>query len=218
MRAPKETMMTFKSLPLIGLALALSACSGGTVNRGMESVHQPIVQRTDHVIDLAAAGGGLASGEQDRLEGWFRSIGLGYGDRVSVDDPRGDGGVRGDVSALLSRRGLFLASSAPLTAGVPAPGSVRVVVSRSSASVPGCPDWSRPASPDFVGSTMSNYGCANNAALAAMVADPLDLVQGRAGGGATDPVTSSKAVRAYRDTAPSGTQGLKAESTSKAGN
>ena len=65
---------------------------------------------------------------------------------------------------------------------------------------------------------MSNYGCANNAALAAMIADPLDLVQGRGAGGATDPITSSKAVRAYRDTAPSGSSGLKAESTSKAGN
>lgn len=208
--------MSFRSLPLIGLALALSAC--GTVNRGMESVHQPVVQRTDYVIDLASAGDRLAPGERERLDGWFRSIGLSYGDRVSVDDPYGSYGVRRDVDALLNRRGMASIGNAPVTAGAVPPGSVRVVVSRATASVPGCPDWSRPSSPDFVGSTMSNFGCANNAALAAMVADPMDLVQGREAGPAVDPAVSGKAIRVYRDTAPTGTKGLKNENTSKSGN
>ena len=216
MRAPKETKMLRKSLPLIGLALALSAC--GTVNRGMESVHQPVVQRTDYVIDLASSGDRLAPGERDRLEGWFRSIDLAYGDRISVDDPSGSLGVRSDVDSLLGRRGMASLAGAPVTPGAIPPGSVRVVVSRATASVPGCPDWSRSASPEFVGSTMSNYGCASNAALAAMVADPTDLIQGREGAAAGDPAISSKAIRIYRDTAPTGTRGLKTETTSKSGN
>lgn len=206
--------MSFKSLPLIGLALALSACMG-TSNRGMESVHQPVVQRTDYVIDLAGAGYGLAAGERERLEGWFRSIELAYGDRVSIDDPSGSEAVRSDVEALLGRRGMRTTGTAPVTAGSVPPGAVRVVVSRATASVPGCPDWSRPASPDFVGSTTSNFGCANNSALAAMVADPLDLVHGREAGAATDPATAGKAIRVYRESAPSGTQGLKSETTTK---
>ncbi|MBA2918181.1 hypothetical protein GON01_04250 [Sphingomonas sp. MAH-20] len=207
--------MVRKSLPLIGLALALSAC--GTVNRGVESVHQPVVQRTDYVIDLASAGDRLAQGERERLEGWFRSIDLAYGDRVSVDDPSGAIGVRSDVDSLLGRRGMSSLANAPVTPGAIAAGTVRVVVSRASASVPGCPDWSRSSSPEFVGSTMSNYGCASNAALAAMVADPMDLIQGREAGAAGDTATASKAIRAYRDTAPTGTKGLKNEST-KGGN
>lgn len=206
--------MSFKSLSLIGLALALPACMG-TVNRGMESVHQPVVQRTDYVIDVATSGYGLAPGEQERLDGWFRSIDLAYGDRVSIDDPNASAELRGDVQALLGRRGMSITGNAPVTAGAVAPGTARVVVSRASASVPGCPDWSRPSSPELTGSTMSNYGCANNAALAAMVADPLDLVQGREAAAATDPATAGKAIRVYRDTAPSGTRGLKAETTSK---
>lgn len=208
--------MRFKSLPLIGLALALSAC--GTVNRGMESVHQPVVQRTDYVIDLAAAGDGLASGERERLEGWFRSIGLSYGDRVAIDDPYASAGVRGDIASLLSDRGMMLNGGAPVTAGAVQPGTVRVVVGRAKASVPGCPDWSRPASPDFVGSTTSNFGCANNAALAAIVADPMDLVQGRDPGTASDPFTSGKAIKTYRTAVPTGTRDLKSQSTSKVGN
>jgi pilus assembly protein CpaD len=207
--------MTSKILPLIGLALALGGC--GTVNRGMESVHQPIVQRTDYVIDLAAAGYALAPGEQDRLDGWFRSIGLAYGDRVAIDDPNGSGAGQDEVATLLSRRGLQIAGAAPVTAGQLAPGTVRVVVSRAKASVPGCPDWSRPSTPDFVGSTMSNFGCASNAALAALIADPQDLVHGRESAGGIDPSISSKAIRIYRDRTPTGTNGLKVESTSKVG-
>jgi len=205
--------MANKAFPLIGLALLLSAC-GGTVNRGMESIHQPIVQRTDYLIDVAATGAGLAPGEQERLEGWFRSIGLAYGDRVMIDGPAGAAG--GDVAELLARRGMAIAGPAPVTQGQVPDGSVRVVVSRATASVPGCPDWSRPASPEFVGSTMSNYGCASNAALAAMVADPIDLVQGR-GGGTSDPALATRAMDAYRATPPSGTKSIKVESTSKVG-
>lgn len=208
--------MSFKSLPLIGLALALSAC-GGTINRGVESVHQPIVQRTDYVIDLAADGGGLAAGEPQRLDGWFRSIAIGYGDRVGIDDPYGNPDVRSDVARILGRRGLLVSADAPVTAGQVQPGTVRVVVSRSTASVPGCPDWSLRASPDFVSSTMSNFGCANNAALAAIVADPMDLVQGRNPDRPNDPTTVAKAIKTYRELPSTGTRDLKTQSTSKVG-
>ena len=207
--------MTLKSLPLIAVALSLSAC--GTVNRGMESVHQPVVQRSDYVIDLNAEGDRLAPGERARLEGWFNSIGLAYGDRVAIDDPSGTGQGGSDVAELLSRRGLMIAGAAPVTAGPLAPGAVRVVVSRSSASVPACPDWSRPSTPEFAGSTMSNYGCAVNSALAAMVADPQDLVHGRDSNGPADPTLSAKAIKTFRDAPPSGTRGLKGESTSQVG-
>jgi pilus assembly protein CpaD len=197
-------MMMRKALPLAALALVLSAC-GGTVNRGMESVHQPIVQRTDYVLDVATSGYGLQPGEKERLDGWFRSIGLSFGDRVAIDDPTGSGAARVDVAERHAAAG-------------PVPdGSVRVVVSRATASVPGCPDWSRKASPELVGSTMSNYGCASNAVLAAMVADPLDLIEGRAPGEVADTDISTRAINTYRTSAPTGTRGLKTESTSKVG-
>ena len=62
-----------KSMALLvsaGLTLALAGC-GGTRNRGLESVHQPVVDRADYALDLATSGGGLARGEQERLIGWF---------------------------------------------------------------------------------------------------------------------------------------------------
>ena len=46
---------------------------------------------------------------------------------------------------------------------------------------------------------MSNYGCAANSNMAAMVANPEDLFHGRAGPAASDGVAGAKAVQMYRD-------------------
>jgi pilus assembly protein CpaD len=66
-------MMT-KSILLASLmpALLLGGCMG-TENRGLESVHQPVVSRSDYAIDLGVSGGALAAGEQQRLAGWMNA-------------------------------------------------------------------------------------------------------------------------------------------------
>lgn len=195
---------------LIGLALSVSAC--GTENRGVESVHQPVVSRSDFVFDVAA-NGGLSGNEAQRLSGWFNSLKLGYGDHVAVDALGGyaDPQTREMIGALAARYGLLLDETAPVTSGEILPGSVRVVVSRLKAKVPGCPDWSRPSQPEFKGSSISNYGCATNTNLAAMVANPADFVIGQTAGSATSADSASKAIKAYREATPTGQSGLKKE-------
>lgn len=192
---------------LLGLTLALAAC--GPINRGVESANQPVVTRSDYVADLAAAGLTSAdSTEAQRLAAWLDSLELGYGDRVSVDDSAAYAGRSRDViAAVVARYGLLLADSAPVTTGAIAPGAVRVVVSRNVASVPGCPNWDLPSQPDLHNSTMSNFGCASNRNLAAMIANPEDLVRG-ANGGASDPRVAAKAIKSYRDKVPTGEQQL----------
>lgn len=55
------------------------------------------------------------------------------------------------------------------------------IVAADAAYVPGCPDWrSDDAAADLKGSTSSNYGCATATNLAAMIADPNDLLVGKA--------------------------------------
>ncbi|RDE06716.1 CpaD family pilus assembly protein [Sphingomonas aracearum] len=196
-------------------ALAVSGCSG-TRNRGLESVHQPVVSRSDFVFDAQADAGGLAPGEDQRLAGWLAGLRLGYGDRVSVDDSgNGAARARDDVAQVTARYGLLIAEEAP-TVGAPiAPGTVRVIVTRSRATVPGCPDFSRVRQPEYEGNTSSNFGCATNSNLALMVANPTDLVRGQAGAEAADPATSTRAIGTYRRAAPTGAGGttLRAEST-----
>jgi pilus assembly protein CpaD len=199
-------------------AVALGGCSstGGTVNRGVESIKQPIVSRTDYVFDAQSAGNGLAPGEANRVAGWMASMKLRYGDHVSIDDANGGLVARKQVAAIAARYGILLDERAPITNAPLTTGTVRVVISRTSASVPGCPDYSRNGSSEFQGSTTSNFGCATNANLAAMVADPLDLVRGQPGADSfVDNRASDRAVDAYRKAAPTGAGGtaIKTEGT-----
>ena len=183
------------------LALAPALLIGGCTakpNRGMESIHQPVVSRTDYAIDLASDGSGLAPGEAERLAGWMAGLRLGFGDKVSVDDPSRTGSAP-DVQRQAARYGLLLERIAPPTPGQVAPGAVRVVVSRTSASVPNCPDYSLNYVPSYDQHTSSNHGCAINSNLAAMIANPEDLVRGQAGDPTIDPSLSSKAIRTYRE-------------------
>lgn len=196
----------------LGAALALPGCMG-TSNRGMESVHQPVVRRTDYALDLRTDGGGLAPGEPGRLAGWFDAMRLGYGDRVAVDggDASADA-ARAEVGGVVAGYGLLVLDAPPVSGAPVAPATVRVVVSRMSASVPRCPDWSRNSSFDFSGNTSSNFGCATNTNLAAMVASPGDLVRGKTDDGGSDPALSYKAIDSYRKAPSTGANGIKAES------
>jgi len=187
----------------------------GPINRGLDSVNQPVVVRSDYTLDLASPGDGLPHVERGRLAAWFDSLGLGYGDRVWIDDPLAADGTRRDIARVAAEYGLLLHYGAPVTPGRVEPGNVRVIVSRSTASVPGCPHW---VGRGGVNSTSPNYGCAINSNLAAMIADPSDLVLGQAGSGTGDASTAAKAIKVYRDTAPTGTKGLTVTSSQSGGN
>jgi pilus assembly protein CpaD len=209
-------MRTILFAALAAPALMLGGC--GTLNRGVDSIKQPVVTRTDYVFDAQSTTGGLAPGEADRVAGWLASMKLRYGDQVAVDDPNPYGSqARAEIAAIVSSYGLRLADRAPITNAPMAAGMVRVVLSRASATVPGCPDFTRSGSSEFEGSSTSNFGCASNASLAAMVANPLDLVRGQPGAETADPITSARAINTYRRAAPTGGGGTTTKSESTGG-
>jgi pilus assembly protein CpaD len=175
------------------------------VEHGLDSPAQPVVQRTDYVLDLTARDDRLSPTERSRLNAWFGSLGLGYGDRLWVDEPYGPSTARQDVARVAAEYGLLVSDGAPVTAGAVQPGTVRVIVSRSFAYVPGCPYGDGNRGPS---STSANYGCSVNSNFAAMIADPSDLVLGQAGNGIRDTGTAAKAIKVYRDTPPTGVKGL----------
>ena len=206
-----------RSIILLGLVATLGACQtpAAVVDRpskGLASVNVPVVSRADYALDLSASDGSLSSSEAARLDGWFRSMVLGYGDMIYVDGPMGYD-ARDDVARVAGRYGMLVSVGAPMTAGPVPLGMVRVVVARSSASVPGCPNWSKASTPNFDSASMSNFGCGVNSNMAAMIANPQDFVSGREGSGVVDTVTASKAVEQYRKATPTGQQGLQAVSS-----
>lgn len=205
------------------LLLASATLAGCQVHRGVDEpargllpVNEPVVARADYVFDAAAHGGGLDPAEAARLDGWFRGIELGYGDVITLDGAE-SATARADVARVAGRYGLLVGDGAPVTAGAIPPGAVRIVVSRTRASVPGCPNWSKPSNPNYNNEQMSNFGCAVNGSLAAMVANPADLVSGRESG-ALDSSTGTRAIESYRSQKPTGEGGLQEISTKKGGN
>jgi pilus assembly protein CpaD len=188
---------------LAALGLGTAACGPETdgltavSNPSLYSVHQPVVQHTNYVFDVADAPGGIAAYDQGRLAQWFESLEVGYGDRVYVQDG-GMGAARDDVARIAGNYGLLLSEGAPVTPGPVMSGGVRVIVVRAEADVPGCPVWEDP----LVGApeqTSTNFGCATNQNLARMVADPNDLVRGQSIEGTTDSMAGTKAIKAWRD-------------------
>lgn len=203
----------------LSLGLALSACNtaGTEFNRSLDSVKQPVVEQQTYALDVAATSGGLPVPEQRRLADWFESMNLGYGDRIGIDDAMASAAVHSDVAKIAGRYGLLVGDGAPVTQGYVDPGKVRVVVTRSHAYVPGCPDWSEHVAEYGNNSTAPGFGCAINGNLAAMVADPQQLLHGAAGTGDTVIMSSTKAIETYREAKPTGASGLPQVSSQSAG-
>jgi pilus assembly protein CpaD len=213
------TMTRFITLATVSaLGLAVAGCAGqprqlsAANNTSVYSMHQPVVEHTNYVLDLNAQGDRVSEAELERLAAWFDSIELRYGDKLSLDDGGAySTGARADIARLLAEYSLTLEPGAPVSQGTVPQGSVRIIASRSSASVPGCPEWGDPGIDSPV-RTGTNYGCATNSNLASMIANPDDLIHGRgaAPGGAQ---TAGRAIRVYRENQPTGRQGLQQTTT-----
>ena len=217
--AHKSRMRQASAIALgLTLSLGLAACGGMPTNRSLYSVKQPVVERTNFTFDVSANAGGLPISEQQRLNGWFETMDLRYGDRITVDDPTMNPAVATAINDLASRYGIIVKGTAPTTSGALPPGMVRVVLTRSSASVPGCPDWSAKSDMNYTNGLSPDHGCANNSNLAAMVADPEDLLQGRKGSSETVITTSNKAIKSFREAPPTGAGGLQEATASGGGN
>ena len=185
---------------IIALGSALAACNTATPDvpsAGIATVNVPVVTSADYVFDAAAPAGSLAPGEGQRLDSWLQGLDLGYGDTVYVDADYASA-ARVQVAAIAGRYGMLVAPGAPVTTGMVRPGTVRVVVARRRAVVPGCPNWSQLSQPDWNNRSLPNSGCGVNSNIAAMVADPEDLLHGREAAPVTDARTATRAVQLYR--------------------
>ncbi|MEP1420729.1 MAG: CpaD family pilus assembly protein [Erythrobacter sp.] len=204
----------------LALGVGLAGCSSGPLtetNTSLYSVNQPVVERDNFTLDVDTSRTGLSINEQQRLNGWFETMDLRYGDRITIEDPSSNPAVSDAVNQLAGRYGLIVEGIAPTTPGLLGAGQARVIITRSTASVPGCPNWEGRYDGNFKNETSKNYGCAINSNLAAMVANPEDLLEGQSGTGETVIATGTKAIETFREAAPTGAAGLQ-EAQSQGGN
>ncbi len=191
-----------KKLNLItaaSLAIALASCGSVGDNPSLYSVNQPVVERTNYAIDVNLDGSGVSAGEEVRVAQWFEALNLGYGDRIALDFGGGypNAAAKQDVANMAARRGMLVADNAPVTEGNVMPGTARIVVTRSRAYVPECGGWKNATDSNFNGATSKNYGCATNSNVAAMIADPEDLVRGKEDD-SNDNSSGNRAIETYR--------------------
>lgn len=205
------------SMALVAATLALAGCGGVPQNRLMTPQHQPVVTHTNFTLDLASGPDGIPPAEKARLSGWFDAMGLRYGDQIAIDDPLASEKTRAAVADLAAAKGLIVSKQPALAQAGLEPGTVRIALTRASATVPHCPDWSANSETNSLNALHPNFGCAVNSNLAAMVANPDDLLRG-AHSDSNPVATSNKAISTYRDVKPTGGGGNTLQSSSSKGN
>lgn len=211
-------------LSALAVLLALGACAPTLSWQPMEAPKQPQVEAVDfrHSVHFETDRAVITAPEEARLRAFLDSLGQpgratvrieGHADERATDLYNMDLSARRAerVAAFLEAYGYPRPTLHTVAYGemVPvAPGSTdeawrqnrraEIIVRRHVATVPGCPDWSKPSGFDPYNMGMSNFGCATASNLARMVADPADLAHGRELGPA-DGVREADAFRRYRD-------------------
>ncbi len=206
--------MPLRELTVIGLScLAVVACSPkqGEIGDNLfphakwrqipqspENMVEVVTIR--HMVPFASDQRGLGPRERDTLDNFIRSNRINTRDIIVVQAGAGDSSrlAEGRVDAIrteFARFGLVASEAEPAgSAEAPAVNEVAVLITRPVVITPDC---STPQ-PEPTLRPEQPWGCSVNAALGMMVADPLDLVEGRELGPA-DQAQTTGAVRRYRE-------------------
>jgi len=152
----------------------------------------------DHDIHFAPHAKTLTSTQAARLADFMTRNSIREGDAVTVEDA-GNASTLTEArqSAVLAELRAFHIQAASAADPQLSANTIRVHADRTVVTAPGCPDWSKPEADEPNNLPSSNYGCATEANLAAMIANPADLVKPKQGGKA-DGTVAARGVELYR--------------------
>ncbi|HLG88388.1 MAG TPA: CpaD family pilus assembly lipoprotein [Alphaproteobacteria bacterium] len=158
------------------------------------------VARSSYEVRFAAGSASLGPAETTRLARFVETGGIRPQDRIALEQADALGKLaerrRDALLKALRTNGVGAAASVAM---VPKVGRDRVVIEieRGVAASPPCPDWSKPPI-DYSAQVSSNFGCATASNLAAMAADPTDLLHAQPNARAEGSVAAG-AVQGYHD-------------------
>jgi pilus assembly protein CpaD len=145
---------------------------------------QVSLQSLTHMLHYAPGSTAPSPAETAVLNDFLAGSGIAPGDPITIERSPPAGRTPGGLdekriqrlTAALARQGVK-----PVVASAPAlpAGDIRLTIEHYVASAPGCPNWSKAPGNDFDNTLHSDYGCATATNLAAMIADPRDLAEGR---------------------------------------
>jgi pilus assembly protein CpaD len=179
-----------------GTALALCAglaLSGCKIQDAVtEDYYEPVahydrypikVEKTPVKLDLASKSGTLRPAQINALVSLAQQAKSNAASQIYVKRPSGGGrsvAVANDITALLMQQGIPRAMIVPASYRGASTSPVQVSYVRSVAVTKECGDWSSNLSEIPGNGSYSNFGCATQQNVAAMVANPEDFLVPRA--------------------------------------
>jgi pilus biogenesis lipoprotein CpaD len=201
--------LSLRRLVFVGAAaLALGGCMDITQNPAPNAAqNRNIVREVElrHDVMFNARSTRIDPATRIAIDKFLRENRLAQGDNVIVT-ARTIGASRTDrrlarvrrarVAAYLRSRGVRAAGAEESVAGL-GPSVVTIRASRHTVIAPNCPDWQAATGRWTLNATESRMGCMNASALAAMIANPIELEKGGHLSPA-DPNLQTLGVRNYR--------------------
>ena len=158
-----------------------------------------------HTINFSPGETQLSDTESAGINAFLASENIGPGKNVTLEAPSASTAETDRVAhrlatvrSLLEQQGVTVTVAPPAAPGAMPSDQIQLIASRAMVSNPDCPGYNQSVSSyDRFGRPNMNLGCSNEINLGLMVADPSDLVRGRALAPA-DADRSALAVERYR--------------------
>jgi len=193
------------------VTLLMAGCSGmSNMATGDTQLRNEVEMiRIPFMVSFEKGASQLSGDAIEKLDMFLMKSNAGYGDELSMDFPLQRDGKLSEqnrkrmafLSELMKKRGLRLAPEVTPYGMSPATNKARFLISRYVVTPPRCGDWSQPSTDNYGNAPTVNFGCANQADLGLMVANPRDLITGVTGG-QPDATRVAKAVYNYRTKKP----------------
>ncbi|MCK5425206.1 MAG: hypothetical protein KAI89_07525 [Emcibacter sp.] len=187
--------------------LMLVSCSGAANYADGDNQKRNEVQmiKIPFMVTFVAGSSELTNESIKQLDMFMMRSNVSFGDELSLDFPLNRNGSLSEISqkrmAFMSKhlkeRGLHLSSEVTPYGMSPMANQARFLISRYVVTPPTCGNWSQPSTGNYGNAGLQEMGCANQANLGLMVANPRDLIVGAANG-APDTENSAKAVHTFR--------------------